>query len=233
MTRAALALAALLLAGGAAPLRVEGSGPVVVLESGQGGGDPAQWDAVARRLRPCMTVVRHDRVAAYGDAPAVHAAEVSARLRAALDAEGFGAPVILVAHSLGGIYALDFAGRFPTRVRGLVLVDATSPLEPPGAFAPAAPFPPGSAEAQEEEGLGPSIAGLPALPDIPLWVLAATRHGADAATEARWQQVQRDTAALAPRGRFRAVEGGHALHQEAPDAVAGAVLDIAGLSCPG
>lgn len=230
--RAALLLVALLATAAAAPLRVEGSGPVVVLESGQGGGDAAEWDEVARRLRPCMTVLRHDRVAGYGDEPAIHAADVSARLVAALDGEGFTAPVIIVAHSLGGIFALDMAGRFPARVRGLVLVDATSPLEPPGAFAPATPWAPGSAEAREEEGLAASIAALPPLPDIPLWVLAATDHGVDAATEALWQQVQRDTAALSPRGRFRQVAGGHGLHREAPGEVAGAVLAIAGLACP-
>ncbi len=230
--RGLLLAAALLLGAAAAPLRIEGAGPAVVLESGQGGGDPAQWDEVARRLRPCMTVIRHDRVGAYGDEPAIHAADASARLLAALDAEGLSAPVIIAAHSLGGIFALDFAGRFPTRVRGLVLVDAASPLEPPGAFAPPQPFAPGSVEAREEEGLPASIAALPALPDIPLEVLAATGHGVDAATEALWQQVQRDTAALSPRGRFRRVEGGHALHEEAPGEVAGAVLAIAGLACP-
>ena len=228
----ALLVAAALLLGAAAPLRVEGAGPVVVLESGQGGGDPAQWDEVARRLAPCMTVIRHDRVGAYGDEPAIHAAEASGRLLAALDAEGFTAPVIIAAHSLGGIYALDFAGRFPTRVRGLVLVDATPPLEPPAAFAPPIPFDPGSVESREEEGLAPSIAALPALPDIPLWVLAATRHGADAATEALWQQAQRDTATLVPRARFRRVEAGHDLPREAPGEVVGAVLAIAGLACP-
>jgi len=43
-------------------------------------------------------------------------------LRALLDAEG-GGPAVLVGHSLGARVALELAGRAPTRVRALVLID--------------------------------------------------------------------------------------------------------------
>ena len=51
---------------------------------------------------------------------------VADELLALLDALGVGEPVVLVGHSLGGLYARRFAQRHPARVEGLLLLDPAS-----------------------------------------------------------------------------------------------------------
>jgi pimeloyl-ACP methyl ester carboxylesterase len=48
-------------------------------------------------------------------------------LRTLLSQAGEPGPYVLVGHSLGGAYVLDFAARFPAQVAGVVLVDSMSP----------------------------------------------------------------------------------------------------------
>lgn len=104
---------------------VEGSGPVVVIDSGLGG-SCLEWSSVAADLVRDFTVVRYDRPgfgwspAAPGDRSPVAAAR---RLRALISALDLPAPVLLVGHSLGGLHVRVFACLYPELVRGLVLVD--------------------------------------------------------------------------------------------------------------
>jgi pimeloyl-ACP methyl ester carboxylesterase len=104
---------------------VEGSGPVVLIDSGLGGGC-LEWEAVAAGLRDHATVVRYDRPG-FGWSPAadcdrspVAAAE---RLRGLLSALSLEGPVVAVGHSLGGLHVRVLAQLHPELVSGLVLVD--------------------------------------------------------------------------------------------------------------
>jgi pimeloyl-ACP methyl ester carboxylesterase len=216
-------------------MEVIGRGPVVVLESGLGQARK-NWDLVSRALTPCLTVVTYDRPG-IGESPPpqnpegpVLATTIAADLLARLRARGLPEPYILVGHSLGGLYVQAFARRHPSAVAGLVLIDASSPLEPPGVFVSTRPPKPGSVEAAEELGVGPSVAALlsgPPLPPVPLVVLTATDHGDTPEREAEWRDVQQRTAALSPKGRFTLVNGGHFLQIDQPAAVAAAVLAVA------
>lgn len=99
--------------------------PTVVFESGSGG-TSLDWalvqPSVAKRTRTCS----YDR-AGYGwseAAPDHTLARMRRDFERALRAGGVTGPVVMVAHSFGGLLALDYASRRPERVAGLVLVDA-------------------------------------------------------------------------------------------------------------
>jgi len=55
--------------------------------------------------------------------------QLTGELRALLERAAIGAPRVLVAHSFGGLIALDYAARFPEEVAGLVLVDPVGVAE--------------------------------------------------------------------------------------------------------
>jgi pimeloyl-ACP methyl ester carboxylesterase len=219
--------------------RLQGhAGPTVVFESGQGLG-MASWDRVAPRLAACVRVVVYDR-AGVGASPArpnnlpVMADSVADDLARLLRMIGAAPPYILVGHSLGGLYVQAFARGNPKDVAAVVLVDAASPLEPPGVFVSTAPLTPGSISAAEEAGVAPSEAALlsgPPFPPVPLIVLAATNHDDTPQREALWRQVQSRTAALSPRGHLEVVNhSGHFIQVDRPDVVYAAVLEAARLS---
>lgn len=223
----------------AEPLRlsmsVEGHGPEVVFESGLGEGRNA-WAAVVDALAPCLTTITYDRPG-IGESPLradpnapVLASQVASVLLAALRRRHLFGPYILVGHSLAGLYVQAFAREHPRRTAGVVLVDATSPLEPPGVFVSRTPPRPGSTAAAEEAGVAPSVAALlkgPPFPPVPLVVIAATGHGAPPKEEALWLDVQRRTARMSPKGQLVIVRGGHSVPSERPAAVVSAVLSVA------
>jgi pimeloyl-ACP methyl ester carboxylesterase len=211
------------------------AGPVVVLESGLGE-DMREWRAVAQALAPCARVVTYDRPGIGRSAPRpdvapVLAGAVARELAELLRTLGMPPPYVLVGHSLGGLYVQAFARAMPGDVAAVVLVDASSPLEPPGVFVSTVPPQPGTIAAAEESGVAPSVASLlsgPPFPPVPLVVLAATDHGDTPAREALWRDVQARTAALSPRGRLVIVEGtGHFIQADRPAAVVDAVLQAA------
>lgn len=99
--------------------------PTVVLESGAGDGAGAWWKVqaeVAKLTRVCA----YDR-AGYGMSDPitrpVDADRVVADLRRLLRRAGVGGRIVLVGHSLGGLYAELYAGRHARQVAGMVLVD--------------------------------------------------------------------------------------------------------------
>jgi pimeloyl-ACP methyl ester carboxylesterase len=223
--------------GGEAEIAVTLSGPpgapVVVLVSGLGEGRE-DWAGVAPRLAQCSRVVRYDRPGIGMSRPAptapVTAQAAAGDLAALLQALGQAPRYVLVGHSLGALYVQAFARAYPSQTAGVVLVDGTSPLEPPGVFVSTVPPAPGTAEAAEEAGVAPSQAAMragPPFPDVPLVVVAATDHADTPEREALWLDVQRRTAALSPQGRLVIAEGsGHFVQQDRPQVVVDAVLDV-------
>jgi pimeloyl-ACP methyl ester carboxylesterase len=211
--------------------RIEGTrGRPVVFISGLGE-EMDGWDRVASSIARCAVVVRYDRPGTGSSRPApdapVLAKDVALRLRAILSDLDIAVPVVLVAHSLGGLYAQAFARLFPEQTAGLVLVDASSPLEPEGVFVSTQPPTPGTPSAWEEAGIAESVAALksgPDFPDVALLVLAATDHQDTAEREALWLEIQRRTAALSPRGALRVAQGsGHFIQEDRPEAVVAAI----------
>jgi pimeloyl-ACP methyl ester carboxylesterase len=107
-------------------LHQSGSGsPAVVFLSGAGtvGLD---YLNVQERAAALTTSVVYDRAGTgWSDRVALPrtAAEVTDELRELLRVAGVPAPYLLVGHSLGGLYARDFAQRFPDEVTGLLLLE--------------------------------------------------------------------------------------------------------------
>jgi pimeloyl-ACP methyl ester carboxylesterase len=219
-------------------ITVEGHGPVVVLQSG-GGDAQGSWSSVTRDLAQCFTVVTFDRSSAE-HAPAaevprkpVLAVDVANRLLEQLRAKGLFGPYILVGHSLAGIYVQAFARNHPDSVAGIVLVDASSPLEPPGVFVSKVPPKSGTVDAAEEAGVAPSNAALlsgPPLPPVPLMVIVATDHQDTPQREALWRDVQQRTAAQSLSGHLLVAKSGHFIQAERPDIVVDAILQVAAAS---
>ncbi|MFZ0387590.1 MAG: alpha/beta hydrolase [Solirubrobacteraceae bacterium] len=100
----------------------------VVFEAGSGQGRTC-WDAVVPLLTDRTQLVAYDR-AGFGRSGRTRerlgiddmAADLVALIGAVLPA---GAPLVLVAHSMGGLVARRAAGRLGSRLGGLVLVDPT------------------------------------------------------------------------------------------------------------
>jgi pimeloyl-ACP methyl ester carboxylesterase len=104
--------------------------PLVVLEAGLWGFSAA-WDAVQKKLadeglRSCA----YDRAGLGFSDPGPEPRDglaIVGDLEALLKATNEPGPYILVAHSMGGLHVRFFTARHPDLVKGLVLVDATSP----------------------------------------------------------------------------------------------------------
>lgn len=99
--------------------------PTILFEDGLGS-NLLHWqsmiDPVSRLTRACF----YDRAGyGYSDPPGrpSTAANVSGDLHALLLRSGVQRPVVLVAHSLGGLYATVYADKYPDDVAGLVLIE--------------------------------------------------------------------------------------------------------------
>lgn len=104
---------------------VQGSGPVVLIDSGLGGSS-VEWESVVAELRAEFTVVTYDRPGyTWSPGSRVDRSTLAAarRIIAILDALEVREPAILVGHSLGGIHVRAVAALHPDRVSALVLVD--------------------------------------------------------------------------------------------------------------
>ncbi len=108
----------------------EGSGaPTIVLDAGLGN-DGLIWSGVQPAFAKTSRVCSFDR-AGYGWSDPVttrrDADNVSIELHNLLRAAGIHGPLILVGHSIAGLFIRDYAIRYPEQVAGLVFVDASVP----------------------------------------------------------------------------------------------------------
>jgi pimeloyl-ACP methyl ester carboxylesterase len=108
--------------------RGQGS-PTVVLFNGLGEFS-ASWARIIDGTTPTTRVCAYDR-AGQGwsdDLPEPQDAAAATRdLHALLDASGETGPFVLVGHSIGGPYAMNYAHEYPADAAGMVLLDGTSP----------------------------------------------------------------------------------------------------------
>lgn len=112
------------------PLYLRTSGdktPRVVLITGIGG-STQDWISMEDDFSAVATVINYDREG-LGKSPwqkrSKDSETIAGELHSLLVAKNIPPPYILVAHSLGGIHARAFAGRYPQEVEGMVLVDPT------------------------------------------------------------------------------------------------------------
>ncbi|WP_265570702.1 alpha/beta fold hydrolase [Sphingomicrobium nitratireducens] len=109
---------------------IEGEGPVaVVFESGNGNDGTVWADMAARLAGRGYTSLRYDRAGLGQSAPrpgdAYDVDNEVAALRGLMDRCGVEGPVLIVAHSYGGMIATLMAARDP-RVKALLMLDATN-----------------------------------------------------------------------------------------------------------
>ena len=107
-----------------------GSGaPPVILDSGLGN-DWLIWQKVQPEIAKTNLVCSYDRAGVGWSAARPgprDAFTIADQLHTLLKVAGVQPPLMLVGHSVGGLYARAFTALFPNQVAALVLVDASSP----------------------------------------------------------------------------------------------------------
>jgi pimeloyl-ACP methyl ester carboxylesterase len=112
-------------------LDCRGSGaPTVVLESGLDMNGSLAWHKVHDTLAKTTRTCAYDRAGIMWSDPSPDVRDgdhVARDLHAALTAAGIDGPLVLVGHSLGGPYIMNYTRQFGASVGGLVFVDASHP----------------------------------------------------------------------------------------------------------
>jgi pimeloyl-ACP methyl ester carboxylesterase len=90
------------------------------------------WRRVQPELSKLTRVCSYDR-AGHGWSPPRSrprdAETIVRELHSLLDQAGVKRPIVLVAHSAGGLYAREYAREFPSELAGVALIDASSPQQ--------------------------------------------------------------------------------------------------------
>ena len=115
-------------------LACQGSGyPTVVVDAGLGTApvEDDAWPQIASKVAAVTRICLYDR-AGLGASdpnpkPVITSADSAADELHGLEAAGLQGPYLIVGHSLGGLNAQVFAGLYPSKVAGLVLVSTTHP----------------------------------------------------------------------------------------------------------
>jgi len=111
-------------------LSCTGSGePTVILEPGLGG-TSAGWGWIAPTVAAHTRVCVYDRAGRGRSEPSPDPQDgdqIATDLHTLLDRGGVTGPLVMVGHSLGGVYVLDYTNRYPEQVAGMVLLDTTPP----------------------------------------------------------------------------------------------------------
>jgi pimeloyl-ACP methyl ester carboxylesterase len=115
-------------------MRIECSGsgsPAIVLDAGLGD-DGLIWGRVQPALAKTTRVCSYDRAGfGWSDAlpPPRDADHIATELHGLLAEAHVTGPVVLMGHSIAGIYLRDYASRYPENVVGLIFVDGSTPLQ--------------------------------------------------------------------------------------------------------
>ncbi len=105
--------------------------PTILLDAGLGN-DGLIWGGVQPALARTTRVCSYDR-AGFGWSdplpPPRDADHIAAELHGLVAAAGIHQPIVLMGHSIAGIYIRDYATRYPADVAGLVFIDGSTPLQ--------------------------------------------------------------------------------------------------------
>ncbi len=230
-------------------LRVAGNGPVtVVFEAGLGDTLDVWRNVQDQVASGCARTVTYSRAGYPGSGKAVghrDAVTIVSELRVELTARGVAPPYVLVAHSLGGLYAQFYARSFPDEVAGLVLVDSTHwdqlariQAEAPAMYgtlkvASLLMFGTMRKEFVDSVAAGAQVKEAPESSRIPAIVLSSTRAapGETPAFRGLMHTLQDEIAAEYGALRHDFVPGsGHYIQRDRPGAVIGAIRELAGCS---
>ena len=113
-------------------LNCTGAGsPTLVLDAGLGW-DSLEWGGIQPVLAQSTQVCSYDR-AGFGlseKQPGPRdAVQIAGELHALLGEAGVSGPLVLMGHSIAGMYIRAYASRYPAQVAGLVFVDSSTPLQ--------------------------------------------------------------------------------------------------------
>ena len=206
--------------------------PTIVLEAGLGSG-MASWEDIIDPLASISKVFAYSRPG-YSSSRETNRPRTPAQivddLRRLLAQTGNKPPYVLVGHSLGGLYMLNYVERYPDEVAGVVLVDTRHPLFTqtcqarglnfctlPSALRLLTPTHVLSEYDGAQGSRMPSTMG-----DIPLAVISRGRFGLmeSAEWQALWDEMQLGLSELSTRGRHLTAEhAGHFVHKEEPASV--------------
>ncbi len=151
--------------------------PTIVLEAGLGN-DALIWGGVQPVLAKTTRVCSYDRAGfGWSDArPGPRDADhIAAELHGLLAEAKVSGPIVLMGHSIAGIYMRDYATRYPEGLEGIVFVDGSTPMQQENpAFKAAPKGPPEWAMALLEKSM--FIIGIPRL----MGQCTQTMHGFEA-----------------------------------------------------
>lgn len=104
--------------------------PTVILESGLDTNGSLAWEKIQDPISNLTRTCSYDRAGVMWSDPKAEPQDadgVAQDLHAALTAMGIGGPLVLVCHSLGGPYVMNYTKKFGDEVKGLVFVDCSHP----------------------------------------------------------------------------------------------------------
>lgn len=218
-------------------------GPTVILATGRGIGPHQEWSKVQSRVESFSHVCSYDPL---GSGQSDHVAgthpisEVVENMHDLFHAAQLPGPYILAGASLGGILIRRYEERYPTDVAGLVFVDSAHEEQEWRDAAIAPSFDPEwkNPKYLQDNGLLAPEQNLRWRDDVPLIVLertdlppcgafpGLTQTQCDQLNSA-WHSFQVDLSHRSRHGELRQIAGsGHAMHQQKPEAISQAVLDV-------